>query len=98
MIETLDKLKLPFQEIRMETDHDDFTGEYFEYYRNDEHEIDDYDFKIVFQLYISDDVWIGDIKEFWLGEELVLLKIEEEEFLRNKLQKHYTELWKNLTT
>lgn len=86
----IEAIELPYQSI-----HWDYNG-VNAFYDNKDHTIDCDDYMLVFHLTLSgvegdeyNNAWVGEIKEFWLGEDEVELSPEEEERLRKKLVKHF---------
>lgn len=85
-------LEFPPLDIRWEHDHDDFTGEPYSYYRNDEETIEIGEMAIVFKIYIgSDGDATIDVKEFWADYETKFeLDAKTESALSRTMEKFYS--------
>ncbi|MBO0323493.1 hypothetical protein J0X14_14385 [Muricauda sp. CAU 1633] len=86
----------PVDSISWDWSFGDDDGREYSTYENVEHEIEFDDIVLIFHLKIKsyegcehNDVSINDIKEIWVGEELVELPWEDEKELIKILVKHY---------
>lgn len=85
-------LELPYEDIRWDWDGD------IPFYRNNEHTIYTDEYMLVFELSIRskagadvNDVHVGKIHQVWIGEDLEILSQEQEDVLRKRLEKHYSD-------